>query len=217
MTPRPDLGGVAEELYAKLAPFHTFSLEGREVTDEELGWALLIYWGSIAKRWQPVEDLARDAPEGPGWSIIFDPDRIPDEGLDWLAQPVGVVLQQGMSPDTKRYRIKNTGMKKAYTPSALAAAATRHLTGDKNVIINEFLAGNAKRVGVVTFLEETPDPDLTRRDIEEQLPWWIRLTHTVEDSWDYLGIRTAFDDYAAIRTHFNATGYLGIRSDDPPA
>jgi hypothetical protein len=217
VTPRPDLGSVAEELYSKLAPYQTFSLDGREVTDEEMGWALLIYWGLIAKRWQPVEDLSRDTPEGPGWSILFDPDRIPDEGLTWLSQAVGVTLPPGMTTDQQRFRITHTGMDVAYTPSAIAAAAQRHLTGDKNVIINEFLAGNAKRIGVVTYTDETPSPEQTRLDIEEQLPWWLRLTHTIEDAWDYATIRTAFDDYAAIRSHFDVTGYLGIRSNDPPA
>jgi hypothetical protein len=214
---RPSLGSVAEELYAKLAPFQTFSLNGQEVTDEEMGWALLIYYGLLAKRWQPIEDLSRDQPEGVGWSVLFDPDRIPAEGLPWLSQAVGVTLPPGLSPDEQRFRITHTGIRNAYTPSAIAAAAQRHLTGDKNVIINEFLAGSAKRIGVVTYTDETPDPALTALDIEEQLPWWIRLTHTVEDAWDYATLRTAFDDYAAIRTHFNATGYLGIRENNPPA
>lgn len=214
---RPSLGSVAEELYAKLAPFQTFSLDGREVTDEEMGWALLIYWGLIAKRWQAIEDLSRDTPEGPGWSILFDPDRIPAEGLPWQSQTVGVILPQGMTEQQQRDRIKGTDGMKRGTPSALAVAAQRHLTGEKNVIINEMLGGNAKRIGVVTYTGETPNPEQTRLDIEEQLPWWIKLTHTVEAAWDYATIRTAFDNYAEIRTHFNATGYLGIRDDNPPA
>lgn len=214
---RPNLGSLAEELYSQLAPFQTFSLGGREVTDEEMGWALLIYWGLIIKLWQPVNDLARDSAAGPGWSALLDPDRIPDEGLPWLSQLVGVSLLSGMTPAEQRTRIKSTDGMRRGTPAAVAAAAQRHLTGAKNVIINERLANNANVIGVVTYTAETPDPEQTRLDIEEQLPWWVKLQQTVAPAWNYDALRTAFDDYAAIRTHYNATGYLGIRQNNPPA
>jgi hypothetical protein len=217
VTPRPALGSVAEELYARLEPFHEWSSDGATFTDEDLGWPLLVYWGLLAKRWQLVDDISRDGDFGPGWTPILDVGESRDEALPWLGQFNGTVMLPGMTPEQMRARILGTDGFQRGTPSAIAVAARRHLTGDQNVIINERLAGDAKRIGVATYTAETPDPDLTRQDIEEQLPWWIKLDYIVEDAWDYAVLRTAFDDYAAVRLHFNATGYLGIRDENPPA
>lgn len=218
MTPRPQFGSVADELYEHLAAYHKrITSDGsRTVTDEELGWPLYIYFGLIARGWQEIDDLVRDSADGPGWSALASPERIKPEGLDWQGQIVGVVMLPGMTAPQKIERIHRTDGMRRGSPSALAYAAMRRLTGDRNVIINERLGGNAKRVGVVTYTDETPDPELTRADIEEQLPWWVQLEYNVQDAWDYVTLRTAFDDYGEIRTHFNTTGYLGIREEDPP-
>lgn len=217
MTPRPDLGSVAEELYGRLEPFHRRSLDGREVGDDELGWPLLTFFGLLAKRWQEPEDLIRDSDDGVGFSALFDPARVKDEALAWQGQAVGVTMLPGMTPAEQRARTEGTDGFKRGTPLALAVAAQRHLTGNKTVIINERLAGNAKLIGVVTYLNETPDPAQTQRDIEEQLPWELKLQYVTQDAWDYSTLRTVFDDYDAIRTHYNATGYQGIKDNDPPA
>lgn len=214
---RPQLGSVAEELYARLEPFHNFSYQGRDVTDEEMGWALLVYWGTIARRWQEIDDISRDSDDGEGWTSILDIDRVPDKGIAWLGQFKGVLMPQGLTPDQQRARVKGTDGYERGTPAAIAVAAQRRLTGDKRVIVNERLGGDANQIGVITWTAETPEPDLTRLDIEEQLPWWIKLDYVVEDVWDYEGLKLAFDDYEAIRTHYDATGYLGIRDDNPPA
>lgn len=216
MTLRPDLGSFAEDIYNRLYPFHTRSLDGAELTDEDLNWSLLIYLGTIAGQWQELEDLMRDG-DHPGYSALLDINRIKDAGLPWLSQFLGIVLPPGLTPAEIRAEIEGpTGFKRG-SVSAVAYAAQRRLTGEKNVIINERVGDDPNILGIVTFLDETPNPALTEQDIEDQLPWEISLQYTVEDGWTYSGLRTAFDDYAAIRLHYNATGYQGVRENNPPA
>jgi hypothetical protein len=213
---RPDLGSVAEDLYARLEPFHRHSYGDREISDEELGWPLLTYWGLIARLCQEIDDLVRDSDEGAGYTSLMDPDRIKPEGLPWLGQLIGVRMLPNMTTQQQKDRIAGTDGFKRGSSAAVAVATQLHLTGDKNVIINEMLGGNPYRIGVVTWADETPDPAQTELDIEEQLPWWITLEYNVEGAWGYLPLRTAFDDYEAILLHFTSTGYQGILEEDPP-
>lgn len=212
---RPELGTVAEELYAALAPFHRWSIEDGETTDEEQGWPLLLFWGAIAKRWQPVEDLASDSDAGAGWSALVDIERIPDQGLPYLAQYVGKTLIAGTSPEQQRERIRSTDGMDRGTPDALEAAAKLHLTGDKRVFVNERLGGNAWHVGVVTYVDETPDPLQTFADMLEQKPWGYILQHEVVDAYGYQVLKIAFDDYGEIKIHY--PDYQGLKDNEPPA
>lgn len=223
MTPRPDLGSVAEELYSRLAQFHAHTLDGREVTDEELGWQLLIFWGSVARRWQYVEDLSRPGDGSEGWSPLVDIERIPDgtgpldegNGLPFLSQFKGVTLLPGMTPDQQRERIHNTDGFVRCTSDAIEFAAKRHLTGTRTVYINEREGGLAKHIGVVTYTTETPDPTVTFNDIIEQKPWGYIVDFQVVDEWGYQALKIAFDDYGEIKLHY--PDYHGVKVNVPPA
>lgn len=211
MTPRPDLGSVADELYQLLEPFATRSIDGQEVTDEQLGWPLLTFWGTLIAPWQEIDDIVRDRAAGDGYSPLFDVQRIADKGLPWLGQLGGVVMLPGLTPDDQRLRIEGIDGINTGTPDAIAAAARRHLEGAKTVLVQESPGGNANVISIVTYTAETPDPDQTLRDIEEQTPWWIKVDYNVEDNWnfqalsveeaDFGAVRDAYDDFRAIRDH----------------
>lgn len=214
---RPSLGSVAEELYLALAPFtERISPEdpGRTITDEELDWPLLIYFGTLARRWQQVEDLSRDTDDGPGWSPLVDIDRIPDEGLPYIAQFKGKTILQGMSPIEARARIDSTDGFDRGSPDALRSAGKRHLTGDQHIFIHERVGGDEWLIDVVTYTDETPDPAQTLRDLLEQKPYGILINHVVTDAYNYEVLRAAFTDYADIRAHF--ADYQGVRDNVPP-
>lgn len=206
---RPELGSTALALYERLAQFHAHSERGVQVNDEELGWPLLIYWGSLAARWQEIEDLVRESRLGPGFSQILNIERIPAKGLPWVAQFNGVSFLPGMNEAEQRARATSTDGRKRGTVRALMAAAQRHLTGERVVVLQERYEGSAKRLGVVTYRRETPTPELTRQDIEEQLPWWIRLIYGVEEGWDYFTLRVEQPTYAAVRERY--ASYRNIR------
>jgi hypothetical protein len=179
---RPNLGGVAEELYLALAPF-TERINpddpGRTITDEDLDWPLLIFFGTLAKRWQQVDDLSRDSDDGPGWSVILDVDRIPDEGLPYLAQFKGKTLLQGMTPQIARERINGTDGFDRGSPEAIRVATKRHLTGTRTVNIVERHAGDVFQYEVIVKEEECPSSGQTLRDAMEQKPYGFLMTFTV--------------------------------------
>lgn len=215
---RPSLGSVAEELYARLEPFHERINPDRpseSITDAALGWPLLIYWGLIASQWQEIDDLSRDSDAGPGWSALLDIDRIPDKGLPYIAQFKGKSLLPGMTPADARARIRGTDGFDRGAASAIRIAAQRHLTGTKTVNINERFANDPWQLGVVTYVTETPDPVQTFNDIIEQKPYGIKLTHSVVNAYNYEVLRVAFDDYNAIMVHY--ADYQGVRDNVPPA
>lgn len=215
MTLRPDLGSVAEELYGKLGPFQDHTLDGRELSDEELGWPLLIFFGLMAKRWQPVDDLSRDSDAGPGWSSIVDIDRAPDEGLGYLGQFKGVTPLRGLTADQSRDRIRYVDGFKRCTAESLKGATSRRLTGTQTVYLNEREGGDPLRIGVITFTAETPFPDLTFQDMIEQKPWGYIIDYFVVDEWGYAVLKVAFDDYGEIKIHY--PDYHGLKINVPPA
>lgn len=218
MTPRPDLGSVADELYAKLEPFHQRihqSGGGRVSTDEDLGWPLYIVFGGIASFWQEVDDLSRDSDDGVGWSTLLDIDRIPDKGLPYLAQFKGKTLLPGMTPDVARERIRSSDGFERGTPDAISVAAKRHLTGARTAYVRERFDGTIWSIRVVTYVDETPDPEQTFRDMLEQKPYGYVLDHSVQDAWNYEVLRVAFNDYGEIAVHY--ADYQGVADNDPPA
>ncbi len=124
---RPTPGSFAEELYAKLEPFHRHTADGREYTDEELGWPLLVFYGMMAKRWQRIHEITSDTDEGEGWTEILDLDRTADDGLPYLSQFKGVVLLDGLTPAQQRERIREVDGFQRCTAEAIKLAAKRRL------------------------------------------------------------------------------------------
>lgn len=213
--PRPELGSFAEDHYRRLEPFHCHTLAGRPMSDEELGWPLLIFYGAMARRWQRVHDLSTDTDAGSAWSSLVDIDRAEDDGLPFLSQFKGVTLLDGLTPDQQRDRIRNVDGFQRCTASAIKEATKRRLTGNKTVYLNEREGGNAYRIGVVTFIDETPDPAGTYRDIVEQKPWGYIVNYSVVDAWNYQVLKVAFDNYGEIKLHY--ADYEGLKENDPPA
>lgn len=214
---RPDLGSFAEEFYARLEPFHERSNPNGpgSITDEELGWPLLIFFGLIARRWQEVEDLIRDTEAGVGWSALQSVDRIPDKGLPYLAQFRGKTVIAGMTPAEARARIESTDGFDRGTPSAMEAAAKPTLTGLQRVYLNERVGGSIWQTAAITYDSETPDPAATFRALVAQKHHGVILTHTVVDVWGYEVLKVAFDDYGQVKIHYPT--YTGLKTNVPPA
>lgn len=218
---RPELGSVAEELYEVLKPFQRWSNPAGSgtVSDADLGWPLLVYWGLIAGEWQEIDDLSRDTDEFAGWCRMLDVDACEDKGLEYLGQFKGKEFPPGMTPAQKRARIHGTDGFERGTAEAIRVAAKRRLTPPEGeepyVVINERTGGDLWETSVVTLTDQTPEPIATFRDMLEQKPYGIRLTHDVVDEFGYLVLRVAFDDYGEIRAHY--ADYEGVRDNDPPA
>lgn len=151
MSAQPVIGTAGAELYADLAPL--------AYDDENQNWALMTLAAAIGAMLQPINDLARDTPAGPGWSQLLDVTRCPTNALPWLAQFVGVQLTPGLTDAQWRTQIvMEAGMARG-TVATMRAAAKKYLTGSQTVGILE-RTSDAYNFTVVTYTSETPDSDL---------------------------------------------------------
>lgn len=122
------------------------------------GTDLPIYLGGLGELFQVVEDYASDGPNGePGYSLLIDADRVPDEAIMWLAQFVGVKITQGLSAVEQRAQLIGLGNWKRGTVAAIQAAPVPYLTGSQTVIVKERDTGSAYHFQVITYSSETPD------------------------------------------------------------
>jgi hypothetical protein len=193
----PAVLAATERRYAALGPAITRP-------DPGLGWQLLRWLdgpGSIA---QPVEDLVyADGPHA-GWSLLFDIDRIPDDWLPWLAMVVGVTLRRGITADQQRAAIIAQERQGRGRPDAIIAAAQRHLTGSRRVVLRE-RDGSPYRLTVRTYASQTPDPAVVARSLEDAKPIGLVLTYEVLSgptwdeavhTWDSVDPAITWDDAA---------------------
>jgi hypothetical protein len=182
--PPPELASFAALLYDALAPLATL--------DGQADWHLAHYCGAHGAMFQPVADVARDTPAGPGWSAVLDLDRCPDAWLPWLAQFVGVTVVAGSTPAEMRTRIASTDGFNRGTPEAIRAAAQATLTGNQTVTFRERDSSAADppyTLEVLTLTGETPDPAATRAAIVAQKPGGILLNYRTVAGQDWQAVQ----------------------------
>lgn len=141
----------------------------RQSADDPYG-DLYTYVGALADELlQGISDLVRDGDNGEtGWSAILDIDRVPDAGLDYIAQFIGVQLLDGLTAAEKRTVISNAGGWDRGTVAAIQDAARTYLTGTKTVIVRERLGGDPYAFQVLTKTLETPPEDLATTNLHTQ-------------------------------------------------
>jgi len=194
----------AARLYASLAPLAEY--------DPSTSWSLLILCNAIGIPFQLVEEWVRDTPEGPGWSLLLDLDRCPDEALPWLAQFVGVRLLPDSTPDDQRHRIASTDGFRRGTPAAMRGAAQATLTGGRSVVFRERY-GDPYVLDVLTYTSQTPDPAATERALISQKPGGIVLTYRTADGQDWQSVKDRFATWADVKATY-AT-WADVRDDTP--
>jgi hypothetical protein len=123
----------AARLYGMLAPLAQ--------QDDGAYWSLLVYCNALGAMFQLVEDIVRDTPDGPGWSIMLDLPRCPEFALGWLGQFVGVRVLPDSTADEKRQRIRDTAGMRRGTRASMVGAAAATLTGAKRVDFRERSGG----------------------------------------------------------------------------
>jgi len=212
-TPPDDLAPdtVAARLYVALGPVAE--------QDPTVGWSLLILCNAIGAMFQLVENWVRDTPDGPGWSLLLDLDRCPDEALGWLAQLVGVRLLPDTTPEQQRARIASTDGFKRGTRQALIGAAQATLTGAKTVVFRERSGDPADTpnyayyLDVATYDSQTPDPTATLNALLAQKPGGIVLRYRTSPGQDYGQLRDSGRTYAQVKVDY--PDYAAVRDDEP--
>jgi hypothetical protein len=139
---------------------------------------------------QDVEDWASDTDDGkPGYSILIDITRTPDEALPWLAQFVGAKLTVGLSPDQQRQQIIGLGNWKRGTVAALQAAPLQYLTGTQTVVVHE-RDTSPYHFLVYTLASETPNSAAVLAALLANKPAGLQMTYTVysgQHAWTVRG------------------------------
>lgn len=172
-----------------------------------------IFIEAVCEPLTELDSLARDSDDGIGWSALLDLDRIPDKGLPWLAQFVGVQTIIGLDTSSQRARIAAHANWKRGSPDAIIQAAQLHLTGNKTVILRERFTGDAWKLGIVTYTDETPDSAQTLADILEQKPAGIVLTYNVLDGQDFQLLLDNHPTFANVYADYLT--FEGIVEDQP--
>lgn len=194
----------AGRLYDALAPL--------AAADATVGWALLILCNGIGLMFELVEEWVRDNPDGPGWSLLMDLDRCPDEALPWLGQFVGVRLLPDSTPAQQRARIASTDGFKRGTRQALIGAATATLTGRRTVLFRE-RDGDPYVLGVQTYTDQTPNPAATQSALVAQKPGGLVLNYTVTGGQTWQQVR---DNHATWQSVKNAyIDWQAVATDEP--
>lgn len=162
----------AERVYAQLDPL--------KYAESGLGNPLSVYTDSLNPMFDEIDEYASDGDFGEvGWSSIMDVDRAPLKALPWLAQFVGVTLDQTLSEADQRNQVKTVPGFSRGTKASIIAAAQRHLTGTRDVIMIERYQGKAYRLYIATRTAQTPNNLVTIADIKTQKPAGITLFYEI--------------------------------------
>jgi len=192
--PAPTLIPFAQRIYDRMLP-----LQNDEPNNN---WALANYLNAIATAYDDVEILADVGPAGQvGWSIIVDINRVPDAGLPWLGQFIGVVLPPGLTAAQQRSAIQTAYGWRRGTPAALTAAIAPLLTGNKTVIFKE-RDGDPYTLTVITRSSETPNSAAVLAALTSQKPAGIILNYLTSTGFTYLELRATQATYTTTRTNY---------------
>lgn len=184
MTPRPVVGPLAAAAYEEMEPVH-------RLYDEARGWPLLKFLHAYFIPLQTIDDIVRERDDLPGWGILFDPDQCPVRYLPFLAMWAGVRITEAMSEAEVRARIKTRPQIVRCTPGALVQAAKDNLTGAKKVILRERYDPDNPNVDspghfeVITYTDETPDPEAVRVAMLEQKDVGLIMHYRVVSGQDW--------------------------------
>lgn len=188
-----ETGRIASRVYDLLAPL--------TANDGATGFSLLVYASALSLPYEEVAELAETGDnEEEGWSSIVDIDRIPDKGLPWLAQLLGITLQSP-DPTIQRGEIRGTlGWNRGTVP-ALRTAAQLYLTGSKWFFLAE-RDSSPYHLTVITKTSETPDESKVLAALIAQKPAGLILDYYTLDGQTYQNLYENMDDYEVVFTTY---------------
>lgn len=203
---------IGEDAYDALAP-----VVARWGDPGEFLW---VYVNGIALMLKQVDDISRDGPNGePGWSQIFDLERMKTGWLPWAGQIVGYAVPSRPSGQSlasydaeQRERMKTRASWRNGTNDILYDVIAEQLNDPKRVIIQNRVGGNANRINVWVY-----DDDIATSAAEVEkvarANKAIGLVMTFEvlvggdyetllaNSPTYQDVYTTFSSYSEVATH----------------
>lgn len=156
-----------------------------------------------------IVDLSLGNP--PGWAKVLDPDIVPNEGINWLGQLVGVRITPRLptTPEPDYYynirtQVKDKAGHSRGTKDSLINSVQSTLTGSKTVYVNERTTPYAFTVSVLD--SECLDANISTAAAISQKPAGLVLTFVViAGGFDLLfASNTNFTDMTATHANFDA-------------
>lgn len=142
--------------------------------DLDTSGTLLAWLDGPGQILQVLDTLARDTTTDPGWSVLLDVDRCPDDYLPWLGQLVGVRFDSTLTdPGQRRTAIRTRSGFARGSVGAIRSAAQRYLTGTQRVDIAERDTGPYHLTVTVYQSQLT---GMTYADLSAMYPTYSALT-----------------------------------------
>jgi hypothetical protein len=184
---------VAEDLYNRLGPWRRADLRNPSRP-------LLVLCEALMASLQPVEDVIRDTDDGPGWSVVMDPDRAPVAWLPWLSNFAGLAGfdYSGLTEADFRDLIKGGHVRLRGSRAALEAAPKPYLEGTKTVHFIE-RHGDAYHLTISVLASEVVDFEKVRNAVLRQKPTGIVINVNQITGGDYFTLMSTHASYTTIR------------------
>jgi REP element-mobilizing transposase RayT len=212
----PTLNSVAQRLYDGLIPFN----DSQERDGESTAWALAYLCSFIGDELlQQIFDYAEDTDTDPGWTVLYDLERVPDEAIKYLGQLIGVVVDDALTPTLQKAQIADRRSQRRGTLTELQAVLTESTTafGDDGWFLRERhdptnpLVDSAYHFQVVIKTTNlTPDPDDVYDAMVRAKPAGLVMHYSrvTANDWQYIKDTYALwsDVDAALTTWAEALG-----------
>jgi Phage tail protein (Tail_P2_I) len=143
-------------------------------------WVTLLFIGALGQAFEQMDELAHKDPDTgtDPWGKLLDIDLIPDEGVPWLGQFVGVDVNSGLSINDQKAQVRDRAGWKRGTPTALKDAVRPLLTGTQTVAIVE-RDTDAYHFDIATYSDETPNQTLVLSAITAAKPAGLQFVYHV--------------------------------------
>jgi hypothetical protein len=175
---------------------------------------LTAYLQTIGDMFAEVESFDGTG-EDDAWQVIVDPDRARVQDLPYVAQFVGERIPTGLDEPAAREWVKDAPHRRRGTVDSVWQAAQRKLTGSRTVTIIERdgISGgdDPDRITVITYTDETPDPDGVLADLASVLPWDIEINHEVVDGQTWNELAATYPTWNDVAAHY--TTWAQVFSD----
>lgn len=158
--------------------------------DAERGGPLRLLAGAVGRALGPLATWVRDSDDGPGWSILLDPDRTPVPA--WTGQINGVIVTRGAPEAQQRSELHNAAGLRRGSVAALKGAVAATLAGDDPQVTVVERDGSPYALLVITYADETPDAAAAEAAARSQKPAGLLLTFRVDPGWNIGQLEAAY-------------------------
>jgi hypothetical protein len=185
---------------------------------------LEVYMHGIAIMFKPIDDIARDGPNGePGWSQIFDLERMKTNWLPWAGQIAGYPVPTRPSGESlasydarQRERMVTRSAQRKGTNGILHDIVAEQLNDPKRVIIQNRVGGAANQIKVWVYASDiATTAALVEQAARSQKALGLIMEFGVLTGKNYESLRAANATYQVVFTKFANYNEVLVNPDKP--